>query len=418
MPWLILFTRSSRLLALAFFLLAQAPLAMAATERCDQSLPQLLNCLNERSPARLRSLSRATESEMLRQVAGEKKPIDLTVQALRDESKSTAGDSVQATGMIGLDLVGLRRARQDAASWEAEDRHLQAEIERQSVMFNGYLSLVRIQLLRKEIRLLQETEKSLEKNLIEYKKRPQLSPEQEASKTLFFLALQSLRQQRILSEQEEHSLVHDWEIQIHESFSPSESNLPKIPVQWPNLSSSQRSENAAEVRHISILKNKLEAQAHLSVTEKRPLLQLGPTFEWNRISGTEGFRYGLTLQAPLTLLSDFSGTAELAHRSFERAALEAETKRRETLGDLEHTKDVYASSVQALKSSEPTEQTWARLAALNRQFLRGLVSGASLVEIMRQATSGMQTQHQLVLRAVSTFCKIKIAEARAEECWR
>ena len=164
MPWLILFTRSSRLLALAFFLLAQAPLAMAATERCDQSLPQLLNCLNERSPARLRSLSRATESEMLRQVAGEKKPIDLTVQALRDESKSTAGDSVQATGMIGLDLVGLRRARQDAASWEAEDRHLQAEIERQSVMFNGYLSLVRIQLLRKEIRLLQETEKSLEKN--------------------------------------------------------------------------------------------------------------------------------------------------------------------------------------------------------------------------------------------------------------
>ena len=392
--------------------------ASAASERCDQNLKKLLLCLSERAPSALRGRALAHEGQVLGRVAREWRPGELSIEALKARANSTAGDSLLAKSLFSVDMVGVRKARQRAAEMESSERQLDSSLSTQNTLLDGYLALVRIQLLRQEMRLLTETEKSLDKNLQEYRRRHQLSADQDASKTIFMLALQGLRQQRVLEEQETHGLVHDLETQIDETLNPSDANLPHLPEKWVSLKESSISPSALDIQKINLLKSKAEALATLSRKEKKPVLALGPSVEFNEFAGQSSYRIGLNLQAPLNLFNDFSGTAELAERSMARAATEASTRQRELTGEIEHAKEVYLSATAALKESEPPTKTWERIASVNTLFTRGLVPGSTVVEAMRQAMSSLQTHNELTYRAVQAFCKVRIAENKAEECWQ
>lgn len=393
--------------------------AQTVAQKCDTSVQSMLWCIGERSPNVLRSQAAAHEGDALIDVAREWRNPELNIQALQATTKSDVlGDSVQATGLYTLDLAGVRNARHRSASLEAQERRLKSQSEKQTTLVQGYLQLLRIHLLQQELELLGETETSLEKNLAEFKRRPRLSAEQQASKTIFTLALQGQRRQRTIQEQDYHALIHDLEIQINEKFEPTAKNLPPAHRHFEPLSAVASASDAPERQQIDVLREKAKALAEQVRAEKKPLLSVGPSLEWDRNAGQTGYRVGVAMQFPLPFFERFNGTHELTARSKLRAESEAATRLRELEGELAHSTEIYQSAIEALKDAESAEKTRERIAQINHLFAQGLVSGASVVETMRQGLALLQSNDELVLRATAAMCKVRMLENKVEECWK
>lgn len=407
-----------RLVPFILFLLPYFVHAAAPSERCDRSREALHACLKTRATWALRAQARETEARAEIGVAAQRTNPMLDLQGLKATPSDPNGDGVHASLIVPLDLHGLRRARTAFARAQAKAGTARRELETFEGLRTSYLALHRIRQLRALLEIQKSMEASLAQTTAIYRKRPRLSPEQEANRTIIDLAHAEAASRVALLSQELHGFEHDIEIQIQEAWRPDASNLPAAPSRWPALGArAPLVAESAPVRLIAHTRAMAEHEAEIARVEKRGSLALGPAFEWTKLRDEQGWRAGVLVQFPLALLESHATSRELASAKQARGQAEALADQREAEGELDHNREIYEGAVAALKTFNEREAIAPRLKRMSTFLAEGLVAPATLSEALRQIYGLMQARDELELKALAAWCRIQLVSRDPEMCF-
>lgn len=389
----------------------------AADQPCDHSPASILECLKDRSPSILRAGAQREEARAVKAQAGERINPQMNMQAQKSMGSDPSGDSVQASLLFPWDWHGVRRIKGRLADAEFSEKEAAGTFEIQQILISAYLSLHRIRQMKAQAEILKGTLDSITQALETYKKRPQLSPIQAAEMEVLAVSKEETSSHLTLVEQELHAFEHDIEIALGQPWEPSEKNLPPGPTAWPELTAQNPNEENPVFAKWKFLESKLNAQSELIQAEKKPMLWLGPSAEWSQVGSQNGVRVGLALQMPLPILESHHATAALAERMRATAAIQAQTQKRESLGEWAHNTEIYNGAKQALLSLETSSQWRKRVLKLDQLFKKGLISGAVYIEGLRQTFSLKQNHDDLESKALGAWCQLQVLQNHYEGCF-
>ncbi len=388
--------------------LIQTPVYAIAECPKPNDANDIIKCLRSRHPEVLDAdIISDVAKKTIKQGGAWKNP-ELSLEALAG-SESSREFEVRLSQPI--ETSGRRSARK--LRGEAVGLSLKAESMNriEEVTLYGIKSLFRLSHIEEERALVEESLMRFKKIYTQYRSRPRLNPEQEATFGIVQLAISefefklnqfSAERNELLTEIELTTLLRREEIVGH---------LPKTPSRWPVVNSAELSTQESSLT----LKSKADIQLinsdlNLAKTEAWSEFKLDLIVQDNKEGVEKSQLYGAGISFPLPFLQRNEG--EISLKTVELARADkihgANIKRQEYL--LNNLLEAYNVSTKNIIASPSLDSIESKHKKAEQLFNQGLISGPLIVETHRQLIEFTQIKNVEILRTVETLWKIFILQ--------
>lgn len=316
-----------------------------------------------------------------------------------------------------IELGGKRGARMDKALAEKEVVAASALRSREEVLLETQHALYRLRQIRAELHTLDEALETFGRIQRQFRSRPQRTPEQQVSLSVFDIAEGDYQLRKAALETELVTHTQEVELTIGRTFEPVAGVLPPQRKNWPKL--------AGDVAPASFKGSAMNleraglklAEADLSAAQSLswPNLKVGPSFE-SQTSGPFTFQtYGVNLSFELPLLQINGGGRAVARTGLDLAERSLALKERELATQRHILLKKYENSVNAVLASLSHAELEKKHRNTDALFARGIIPSSLVIEAHRQIVDFTKNQNEQELSALEALWKIYVLEGRAFE---
>jgi len=392
-------------LLLAAFLIV--PRAQADECGSLNSYRELIKCVAARAPEIRRSELelKVADAEVVR--AGQLRNPELESRNLWSSGSNSQADgfATETQLLFPMQLGGKRGAKEQVAKAERSSAAAMAQTTRERTLIETAQSLHRLRQLETEVFLANEAIERFGRIISAFRKRPQLSPEQSVSLTVFKYALEDEKQKKSQGLAEQSAILADLSLALGRKVQAKKELLPSLPEKWPTINSKSVQESA-ELKLARAKAEELRARHSLAKAESWPDLKIGPSYERmpDRERTEERVGVGLTMELPL--FNTNSGGRRSAEISNQIGVLNGEQAIRQADAKLETLLEQYDLITKALVSAPNQTELEKGHKAFEGHFNRGLVSYSLIIEAHRQLHETVATKHRQELTALNLLWRL------------
>lgn len=381
-----------------------------------KSAQDVLKCARENHPAVRRLQLQVERAEAVPAAVSQIPNPELDVQSVWGRANGSPNMQTQISLVQPLPLSGrlgaqAKEARARTSVAQGEVGIAQAELTLQTVNH-----LHRLRQLSREKKIVQETLETYRKLLNQYRARPALTPEQEVSFGTLELAESDYSLKYTTLEDEEREIGHYFHVSTGHSIEELSKVLPEVPRDWPALRPDHPPSASPEIKRLQQEKEVSLAELSIARAASWPELKLGPMVMFDQEGAAKRTLYGAQVLLEVPLFQFNGAGREAASIAVNTSERSIELQRREEAHERNEQLKAYRSAVEALKRTAPIEAVTKRHRQMEKQFVRGIVPGALILEAHRQILELEKSRHErelTALRALWTVYRIdgKIMEA-------
>lgn len=369
------------------------------------SYRDVINCVATRAPEILRSDLDVQIAEANIDKARQLQNPELESRNLWGSNSESNRFATETQLLFPFQLGGKRQARGMVAKAEKDSAAALAQNTRERTLIESARSLHRLRQLDVELFLATEAIERFERITTVFRKRPQLSPEQSVSLTVFKYALEEEKQKKSQALAEQNSILMDISLAIGQKVLPNKKLFPSLPEKWPAIDSKTIGESAM-MKFTRAKEMESGALSDLAKAEAWPSLKIGPTYERmpDRERTEERVGVGLAMEVPI--FNRNQGGKRSAELSQRRGTLDSQQALLATNAKLESLVEQYSIITKALATAPTQAELEKGHKAFEGHFNRGLVSYSLIIEAHRQLHDSVETKHRQELSALNLLWSI------------
>jgi len=387
-------------------LIIGTPNASFAQNICEaaKSYLELLSCVETNSPeVNASKLEIEASDERARQARRFLNP-ELSGKKLWGTKDSSQSSQFEVELLFPVEIGGKRNARTNAANASKELASAEGQKTREDGLIKTGLSLHRLRQINVEVDLAQEAIERFERITTTFRKRTQLSPEQQVSLTIFRYALEEEKQKKAELLALKRSIAADLASIVGRKIE-TQTAIPSDISKWPIVKAGS-TDGSAERRAAIARAAESEATRQLVRAESWPTLKVGPSYEKMPSGNVIEERLGLGLSMELPVFSLNSGARRAADLSSRAAEIKSRLVAAAAEERLQSLVEEYNLITSALKSAPSHADLEKGHRSFEQQFNRGLVSYSLIIEAHRQLHETVDTKHRQELMALNLLWKI------------
>ncbi len=374
--------------------------------KVSNSYQDLVACAEARSPEVQSAQLELDRSKAQVQAAGQWRNPELSAETFQG---SAAGEKRAETDIalgIPVELGGKISARTAVAEGGVSVAEAKLFEARTNVRAQVLLKLHRLRQVIHEQEIAEEAIRTFSKLVGQYVKRPNLSPEQQISLSVFQLSKSEYELKKSSTQDEIAALNSFFRLNLGLNADEIMPALPKSPKNWPKLNTPSDGRISTKQR---VLQAELKtAQAELSVarSEAWPTLMVGPSLKVQTESGQTNNLMGFNVSLPLPLFNVNGGAKAAAAASVKLSETRRQLGLQEQSFKREELNNVYEQALKVLSESISHEEIEKRHANADRLFTKGVVPSALVIEAHRTSFELEKTRHERELKALEALLEI------------
>ncbi len=389
--------------------------SFGATSKVDcslQSYTELIACVQSRSSQVLISDQQLKSAQKREDIASQFLNPELEAESTLSGAERS---ETSASLLFNIRLGGKKDALLSEARSEIEiasgNRDLGVSQSRLELM----LSLYRLSHLKSEIALKEEAVQTFAKIINQFQKRPALSPEQDVSLSVFRMAHadDTLNLTKLKSDEEKLYQMFTAVTGIEKADIVR--NLPPLKQNWPTIVTRAAVEESPQVR-VALGELKLaRSQLSLAEAEGIPDLKVGPVVKIAKEDGETLNFFGVGLSMPLPVFNRNGATRAYTSQKVIEAEMSAELAKRKITTTRNELENRYKQTTQSLKNSLSLSTLDRSHKQLERQFFKGIVPSALVIEAHRQVFDLTERRNASELEALESLGQILIIDNKFSE---
>ncbi len=385
----------------------------ADSQACEaKNYSDLVSCADKKSSGIAISLQQLKTSESFVGVAEQMLNPELEADSVY---KGSDRSETNATLLFPIRLGGKRNALIGEAKSEAERGRAVAEMEIQQSRLGVMLALHRLAHLKRELSLAAESVETYSKIVSQFQKRPALSPEQDVSLSVFRIASADYQLRLTNLKADEEALYQSLMALTGITRDQLARNLPSPKNDWPAVEASIEKDASPQLRVAMADLQLARSRKDRAESEAWPDLRIGPSIKAVKENGESNTYVGFGLSIPLPVFSrNAAGQVYSAHRVAE-AEMGLEQAKRKGSATRAELANRYKQTVESLKNSLSLDILSGKHERLERQFFKGLVPSALVIEAHRQLFDLEQRRNASELEALDALGRILILDNKFNE---
>ncbi|MGE4108232.1 MAG: TolC family protein [Bacteriovoracia bacterium] len=325
---------------------------------------------------------------------------------LGDEYRSETGLSLG----IPIELGGKISARTAVAEGNVGASEARLFEARARVRAQTLLRLYRLRQAYHEQEIIDEAIGTFSKLVAQYSKRPNLSPEQQVSSSVYQLSKSEYILKRSETSDEIASLDAYFKLNLGFTAEQLKKYLPASPKAWPSLQSSKAMGLSPRQRVLQAEVDTANAELSLAKSEAWPTLTVGPSVKMQLEAGQSANLWGVNMSLPLPLFSLNGGAKATATAGVMLSEARLQVGVRDQALRREQLVRLYDDSVKVLGGSSSHEEIEKRHSDAERMFARGIIPSALVIEAHRTSLDLERSRHERELKTLEALLEIYTLE--------
>jgi outer membrane protein, heavy metal efflux system len=380
---------------------------------CDpKSYSDLVSCADKRSSSIAISIQQLRSAQGLVGIAEQRLNPELNADSVH---RGASGSESNATLLFPIRLGGKRSALINEAKNEVERARAVTDLEIQESRLSVMLALYRLSQVKRELSLASETVGTYSKIVGQFEKRPALSPEQDVSLSVFRMASADYRLRLTNLKADEESLYQSLTALTGIPRAALTSNLPPPKQDWRAVNAGGLPEGSPQLRvaiaDVQLAKSRLDRAEADAWAD----LRIGPSVKAVRENGDSNTYVGLGLSIPLPIFSRNAAGKSYGAQRVAEAELTFDQTRRKAIATRDELINRYTLTVQSLRSSLSLDTLSGKHDRIEKQFFKGLVPSALVIEAHRQLFDLEQRRNTSELEALEALGRLLILDNRFNE---
>ena len=323
-------------------------------------------------------------------------------------SKGSEKSETTVSLMFNLRFGGKRSAEIGQAQAEKEKAKAVRDLNVGQARLSTILALYRLSHLKSEIALEEESGTTFSKIVQQFQRKPALSPEERVSLSVFKIATADHKLSLNKLKNEQEALVSNVSIL---SSVPKDVILKLLPVSkmnWPDLKTTDEQLVSPSLKIAAADLKIAESQKVKAEGDSWPDLKVGPVFKVQEDNGNSETFSGVGLSMPLPIFTLNGGGRSYANQKLTEAQMSYNLEKKKSQNLRSQLALKYKSTVSLLQTSLTVKELDDRHEAIEKEFFRGLVSGALVIEAHRQLFEFVEKRNQSELEAIDSLGQIMI----------
>lgn len=367
----------------------------------------IVDCALSFHPRVKRSTLEVDSATKLREKASQIPNPTLSTRYVKGDGNGEDTSEIETNLSFTLELGNKRHSRKEYA--QAQKRH--AEINKDAIKANvkvtTILNLYRLRQVLEEKQVLKEALAAFSKVIHQLKKLPRLSAEQEASLTLFEIALEETKVNESELFEEERKLEHYFHIATGHSLEEIKPFLPNTPKKWPSTDTAVKSDKSSpEVKKLKSLASLAERRLGIQNSKAWPDLKIGPSFALEKDGAAENKMIGFNIQVPISLFQVNGGGKAHAQSELLGAKKNISLVMAEENHERFEQVRVYESAVKTLKRTMKLSVIEKKHDRIEKLYLRGVISSSAFLNSLKQKFSYLISRNNREITAIRALWSI------------
>lgn len=372
-----------------------------------RSAQDVVVCARENHPDVRRVGLRVERAKAQPAAVGQIPNPSMQVQSVYGSFGNEAQMQTQISLTQPLGLGGERSARVKEAEAKTSAAAGELRMSKADVTFQTVNYLHRLRQLLREKKIVEETLDTYRKLQRQYRARPALTPEQDVSLGTLEMAESDyfLKQAALLDE--ERKIAHFFHVSTGHSLEELSKVLPPVPKSWPEIAVvSDTNRPSPEVARL--LSDKEVSVAELSIARAAswPDVRLGPMIMLDQEGDRKRNYFGFELDIPLPFFNLNGAGRAAASVGVAMSERAVDIQRREESHERNEQEQVYAAATRTLSLTPSVDKITQRHRVMEKQFLRGVVPSALILEAHRQLLELEKSRHERELTAIRALWTI------------
>lgn len=322
--------------------------------------------------------------------------------------KGSEKSETTAALLFNLRLGGKKSALISEARSEMQRARASRDLGTQQVRLEIMLALYRMSHLQSEIKIEEESVATFTKIVGQFQGRPARSPEQEVALSVFRMAQadHQLRLTKLRADQEKLT-----QALIAQTGMTRESILASLPARketWPDLPTSAGIDGSPQVREAEADLAVAKSQQARAESEAWPDLKVGPAFRSTKDGADSNSYVGVAVAFPLPVFSLNQGAKAYQAQKVIETDLALQRSKVKVRSERDALANRYTETVRNLKSTLSLKALVDKHEQLERQFFKGLVTSALVIEAHRQLFDFEQRRNESELEALEAYGQLAI----------
>lgn len=367
-----------------------------------KSTEDIISCALDFHPSMKRGMLSINSAEKLEEQASQLPNPSLSGRYVKGDDVSDLETNLNFT----LEVGGKRGSRKEYARAKRSEALGYNVVTKAELKFETISNLYRLRQLRDEKKALAETIGAYAKVVDQLKKLPRLSAEQEASLTLFDIALEESKFTESELFEEERKLEHFFHIATGHSLQEINDFLPAAPTKWPQMTKSATELDSPEVGKLTALADLAQKELEMARSDAWPDITIGPSFSIERDGAVENKLIGFNIQIPVPVFHANGGGKAFAQSEVLRARRLVDLARVEESHERVEQLKIYESTVRILSKTMKQGLIESKHTRIEKLYHRGVVSSSVFLESLKQKFSYLKSRNNRELTAIHALWNI------------
>ncbi len=371
-----------------------------------KSRRDIIKCALDFHPSVKRGVLRVDSSAKLEEQASQIPNPTFSTRFVKGDNNGENVSELEANLNFTLELGGKRASRTEYAVARKAALIVSNEAIKADVKIITILNMHRLRQVLGEKKLLSEALVAFSNVIGQLKKLPRLSAEQEASLTLFEMALEETKISESELFEEERKLEHYFHVSTGHSIEEINDYLPETPKNWPDVSRSQGQAISPEVKKLKSLASLAQKELEIQKSKAWPDLKIGPSFSIERDGTVENKMVGFNIQIPIPLFQVNGGGKAYARSELLRAKKDISLTMAEENHERFEQLRIYESSVKILNKTMKQSLIEKKHNRIEKLYLRGVVSSSVFLDSLKQKMSYLRSRNHREITALKALWNI------------
>jgi outer membrane protein TolC len=381
-----------------------------------KSINDIFDCARDNHPEIRRALLTHKSLESLPDLAGQRPNPTLNSKIVKGKEDNRDKVMTNSSLMFALELGDKRNSRINVANSKIALASAKVEQLRANITIATALNLHKLRQVHEQKKVANEMVGAFKKIIKRLSEVPRLSASQEASLSIFKLALADSLVKRSELFEEERELEHFFHVSTGHSLEELKPFLPKKPKRWPTLTHHSNDEQVSP-RVKKLISQKDYALSMLKVEQSKawPTMKIGPSISYEKEDQTNNFNAGLSFSIPLPIFHANGGGRKSAQNELKRSQKFITIARAEESHERAEQLRVYNNATRVLKMTASNRELEKIHKKVSRLYDRGLVESSTLIESFRQWNDFLKGRHERELTAINALYLIYNYDGKISE---
>lgn len=376
------------------------------------SYKDVLRCAMEKHPEIEQAKLLLNQNKNLVDMAEQRPNPELSSQILGGK----AGDDSYQYNQINLahtfELGGKRDARIRRSQGQISSTEIDFRMTQEKVYLQTYMALVRLRQIKSELEIYDDALSTFERIQKQYRSRPRMTPEQQATYSIMGIAASDYRLRRRPLTNEVRESERFLERALGRKFNIGKDFYPPLRTKWPTISSTQNPISSLNLKKSLAELELAESELSEAKSLSWPDFKIGPTFENQSQGGQRTNSFGLNLSFAIPLYHLNGAGRSFASSGVSRANQIVNATKNFEVQQIELQREKYRDAVEALEGTLSITDLHNKHRAIEKSFASGVIPSALIIEIHRQMADYSKSLSEQESTAIEALARVYSIEGR------